>query len=222
MLIYSLLVESVDLGRLGGPAGGNDLRSDRFDRCKFVPGEKSLGPLTRKGARDSAADAASSSVDHGNFVAQHHRGTPFSVRQLTLACRSPESGDRALLVAGAALPHYFSQLVMLHFLNIREVGLHQRKEALEVWLLAKALQMPLLRDPLDAQDVSFRLLGAVRQFVTQAVRRGLQILLRALVGLLECLLAILADSVTCVLDDHFQLLLFSLLACATLSIAFKL
>src|SRR5216683_6649426 len=72
MLVHSLLVESVDLRRLGGSAGGNDFLSDRFDRCPEAPGEKKLGPVARKGACDSTADRTSGSVDHRNFVLQHH------------------------------------------------------------------------------------------------------------------------------------------------------
>src|SRR6266487_4267916 len=72
MLVHGLLVESVDLRRLGGSAGGNDLLGDRFDGCQVAPGEKQLGPLARKGACDSAADGASGSVDHRNLVRQQH------------------------------------------------------------------------------------------------------------------------------------------------------
>jgi hypothetical protein len=72
VLVHSLLVESVDFCRLGGPAGGNDVLSDRFDRWPVAPGEKEVGPLSRKGACDRPADCASSSVDHGNLVLQHH------------------------------------------------------------------------------------------------------------------------------------------------------
>src|SRR5262245_45007282 len=64
--------------------------------------------------------------------------------------RRLESSHCGLLIPGAALSNYLSQLVMLHLLNVREVGLHERKETLEVGLLAKALQVPLLRNPLDA------------------------------------------------------------------------
>jgi hypothetical protein len=32
-------------------------KAGRFDRCQVAPGEKQLGPLARKGACDSAADA---------------------------------------------------------------------------------------------------------------------------------------------------------------------
>src|SRR6266550_9567694 len=74
MRVQSLLVESVDLRRLGGSAGGNDLPGDGFDGSQMASGEKELGPLTRKGTRDSAADPASGSVDHGNPVLQHHLG----------------------------------------------------------------------------------------------------------------------------------------------------
>src|SRR4051794_18770524 len=72
MLVHSLLVESVDLRRVGGPAGGNDVLGDRFDRCPAAPGEKELGPLACKRACDSTADRTSGSVDHRNLVLQHH------------------------------------------------------------------------------------------------------------------------------------------------------
>jgi hypothetical protein len=72
MLVHGLSVESVDLRRLGGSAGGNDVLGDNFDGCPETPGEKKLGPLRRKGACDSAADRASGSVDHRNLVFQHH------------------------------------------------------------------------------------------------------------------------------------------------------
>src|SRR5918996_5209711 len=72
MPAHGLLVESVDLRRLGGSAGGNDVLGDSFDGCQVAPGEKKIGPLARKGARDSAADRASGSVDHRNLVLQHH------------------------------------------------------------------------------------------------------------------------------------------------------
>jgi hypothetical protein len=40
MLVYSLLVEGVDLRSLGRSAAGNDVLRDRFDRCPEAPGEK--------------------------------------------------------------------------------------------------------------------------------------------------------------------------------------
>ncbi len=72
MLVHGLFVEGVDLRRLGGSAGGNDVLGDNLDRCQVAPGEKQLGPLRPKGACDSAADRASGSVDHRNLVLQHH------------------------------------------------------------------------------------------------------------------------------------------------------
>jgi hypothetical protein len=40
MLVHGLLVESVDLCRLGGSAGGNDFLGDNFDGCQVAPGER--------------------------------------------------------------------------------------------------------------------------------------------------------------------------------------
>ena len=75
MRVHGLLVERVDLRRLGGSAGGDDIVGDNLDGCPEAPGEKEPGPLGRKGACDSAADRAASSVDHRNLVLQHHRGS---------------------------------------------------------------------------------------------------------------------------------------------------
>jgi hypothetical protein len=72
VLVHGLLVERVDLRRLGGSAGGNDFLGDRFDGCQVAAGEKQLGPLGRKGARDRTAGRASGSVDHRNLVLQQH------------------------------------------------------------------------------------------------------------------------------------------------------
>ena len=44
MPVHRLLVERVDLGRLGGAAGGDDVLGDRFDRCPEAPGEKDARP----------------------------------------------------------------------------------------------------------------------------------------------------------------------------------
>jgi hypothetical protein len=59
MLVHSLLVERVDLRRLGRSAGGINFVGDSFDVRPAPPGEKQLGPLARKGTRNSAADRAS-------------------------------------------------------------------------------------------------------------------------------------------------------------------
>jgi len=48
MLVHGLLVESVDLRRLGGSAGGNDVLGDNFDGCQVAPGQKEIGPSATK------------------------------------------------------------------------------------------------------------------------------------------------------------------------------
>ena len=57
MLIDSLLVESVDLRRLGGSAGGNDVLGDSSDGCQVAPGEKRFAPSDAK-ARATALPIA--------------------------------------------------------------------------------------------------------------------------------------------------------------------
>src|SRR5262245_35383788 len=51
MRVHRMLVERVDLRRLGRSTGGNDVLSDAFDRRQEVPSEKDLGPLARKGVQ---------------------------------------------------------------------------------------------------------------------------------------------------------------------------
>src|SRR5258708_33443923 len=80
MLVHSLLVKSVDLRRLGGSAGGNDVLRDRVDRCPEAPGEKKFGPFAAKGACDSTADRTSGAVEHCNLIHQHHLWFLFFVR----------------------------------------------------------------------------------------------------------------------------------------------
>jgi hypothetical protein len=57
MLVHGLLVESVDLRRLGGSTGGNDVLGDNLDGCQVAPGEKELGPSAAK-ARATAPPMA--------------------------------------------------------------------------------------------------------------------------------------------------------------------
>ena len=57
MLVHGLLVERVDLRRLGGSAGGNDVLGDSFDRRPAPPGEKELAPSRAK-ARATAPPIA--------------------------------------------------------------------------------------------------------------------------------------------------------------------
>jgi hypothetical protein len=57
MPVHSLLVESVDLGRLGGSASGNDFLGDRFDRCQVAAGDKTSAPSLAK-ARATAPPIA--------------------------------------------------------------------------------------------------------------------------------------------------------------------
>src|SRR5258707_5937493 len=85
MLVHSLLIESVYLRRHGESAGGNDFFGDDFDGCPVASREKKLGPLTRKGTRDSTADPASGSVDHRNLVLEQHHLSYFCARGHSLS-----------------------------------------------------------------------------------------------------------------------------------------
>src|SRR5215467_1813935 len=96
MLVHSLFVEGVDLRRLGGSPGGDNVIGD-FYGCPEASREKKLGPLARKCACDSTADAASGSVDHGNLVLQHHLlGPPASFSSVPLV-EAVDDADTATL-----------------------------------------------------------------------------------------------------------------------------
>jgi RNA polymerase sigma-70 factor (TIGR02960 family) len=77
MPVQSLLVESVDLRRLGGSTFGSDVLSYRFDRRQVPPGEEKRGPFARKRTRNRPADRTTASVNHGVLVLKQHRLSPF-------------------------------------------------------------------------------------------------------------------------------------------------
>jgi hypothetical protein len=72
MLVDSLFVGSVDLRRLGGSASGYDSLAIASTSARLRPVRKNSCPLARKGARNSTTDGTTGSVDHGNFVLEHH------------------------------------------------------------------------------------------------------------------------------------------------------
>ena len=106
--VHGLLVERVDLRRLGGSAGGDDVLGDRLDRRQPAPGEEHLGPLAREGAGDGAADRAAGSVDHRHLVLQHHLLVPFwPVVRLVLSesiGRRPPSRSRETAATPSSAP----------------------------------------------------------------------------------------------------------------------
>jgi hypothetical protein len=69
--INGLFVEGIDLRCHRGSARRNNVIGHRIDRRPVATGEEKPGPLIRKGAGDSTADATGSSVDHCNLVLQH-------------------------------------------------------------------------------------------------------------------------------------------------------
>jgi len=52
-------------------AGGNDVLSDRFDRCPEAPGEKKLGPPRAQRRVRQRRRSHSGSVDHCDLVLEH-------------------------------------------------------------------------------------------------------------------------------------------------------
>jgi hypothetical protein len=73
MLVNSLLVERVDLRRLGRSTGGPDLLGDDLDWFQGSPRQEERGSFAREGAGDGTANGTAGSVDHRNLVFQHHR-----------------------------------------------------------------------------------------------------------------------------------------------------
>src|SRR4030095_951569 len=88
MPVHRLLVESVDLRRLGRSPGGHDVLRARVDRCPEATGQKEPGSLARKGACDSTADRTSGSVDHPNLVVEQHLWFPFAKDTDTMTSRN--------------------------------------------------------------------------------------------------------------------------------------
>ena len=74
MLIDRLLVERIDLGRLGRPTGRADLLGDLLESLPGAAGEEDLRSLAGEGACDRTADRPARSVDHGVLVLEQHVG----------------------------------------------------------------------------------------------------------------------------------------------------
>ena len=70
--IDRVLVEGVDLCRLGESAGSTDVGRNRLDGSQRVSGEEHLRPLLGEGAGDGTSDRPSGSIDHGDLVLQQH------------------------------------------------------------------------------------------------------------------------------------------------------
>src|SRR5262249_41995194 len=72
MFVHSLLIEGVGLRRLGVSAGRNNIVRDHLHGRQVSPGEKDTGSIACKRARHSAANCASSAVNHCNLTFQQH------------------------------------------------------------------------------------------------------------------------------------------------------
>src|SRR6266567_4463973 len=70
------VVESVDLGHIGGPAVGRDVGGDRLQWLAGAAGEEDPGPLPSEGPGDAAADPSAGAVDDGVLVLEQHLDPP--------------------------------------------------------------------------------------------------------------------------------------------------
>src|SRR4029450_1431289 len=109
MLGQSLLVKSVNLRGLGEASCGDDFTGDSLNRRLPSPRQKESRSFARKGARDSAADPASGSVDHRDFVLQHHLWSPCSGKHHT-----------ALMVQSSASISAYSLLIAVRSVTPRD------------------------------------------------------------------------------------------------------
>jgi hypothetical protein len=72
VLVDRLLVERVELGRLGRSPGGPDLVGHRLEARARAAGQEHPGALAAERASDGAADRSGAPVDDGDLVLEQH------------------------------------------------------------------------------------------------------------------------------------------------------
>src|SRR5262245_12313827 len=92
--------------------------------------------------------------------------------------------------------------IVAHLLDVAHERADRLEEGPELRALAETREMPILRVPLDANDVLRQVLRAPRDLVPLAVLGGGEHVGRASVRLLERLRPGVIDRVANVLDDH--------------------
>jgi hypothetical protein len=85
--VHGLLVEGVDLGELGRPAGGPDVAGDRLQPGPGPAGQEHPRPLAGERPRHRPADPPRPAVDHGGPSLQQHGHPPYG--------RVPDPGEAA-------------------------------------------------------------------------------------------------------------------------------
>src|SRR5215210_1228093 len=76
MLLDGLLVEGVDLRRLGHSSNRPYALGDHVELCDGAPGEEYPRPLAGESTGDRAAHLSSASVDHGVLTLEQHVHPP--------------------------------------------------------------------------------------------------------------------------------------------------
>src|SRR5215204_7332922 len=79
VILDGLLVQGIDLRRLGHSASRGNLLGHLIERLTGSTGEKHFSPFAGKCAGHRAADRASPSVDYGVLVLEQHLGTPLLI-----------------------------------------------------------------------------------------------------------------------------------------------
>src|SRR5215212_8564209 len=77
VLVDGLLVEGIDLRRLGPSSSGADLLGHLLEALKGTTGEEDLGPLAGEGTGDRTTNLSSASVDDGVLVLEQHSRPPY-------------------------------------------------------------------------------------------------------------------------------------------------
>jgi hypothetical protein len=75
VLVDGLLVEGVDLGRLGDAAGSHDLFGDGIDLRHVASCQEEPRSFACEGAGDGAADRTPGGIDDGSLVLKQHVGS---------------------------------------------------------------------------------------------------------------------------------------------------
>jgi hypothetical protein len=73
---HGVLVEDVERGDVGGPAGGGDVVGDAFEAAERAPGQVDDRALGGERPGDGAADGPTAAVDDGDLVGELLHGVP--------------------------------------------------------------------------------------------------------------------------------------------------
>src|SRR5690242_7730104 len=103
MLIDGLGIEGVDRRGRGRASGGHDLRGHGFELRHAATGKEDLRAVTRKGARNRAADMTACPIDDRVFAFKQHTVSSLADMNVSDSGRLPGGGSATTAQTSARL-----------------------------------------------------------------------------------------------------------------------